>query len=198
MRTVCKLVGHEISEIAKSIRSGIAEIDNISFVYELILKWKCVVRLSAGLLLQLVTPLISYFGTISYPAYLSFLKLYHWENGWFHAILKKRILFGHVDYIELKVCSLGYVADTEEKPLVVAFGIYVILQNKIILIILFLVDSKQIARLEVGVEFNCRFAGRVPFCSASLSDEGGLGISNKEGCLAEFLCFFLVDWVKFE
>jgi len=38
MRPISKLVGYELSQIAKSIRNGIAKIDNISFVDELILK----------------------------------------------------------------------------------------------------------------------------------------------------------------
>jgi len=61
-----------------------------------------------------------------------------------------------------------------------------------------LVNSKKISRLEIRVEFNCGFACRISLSSASLSDERGFAVPNNKSCLADFLCFFLINWVKFE
>jgi hypothetical protein len=58
---------------------------------------------------------------------VSFLIFHHREDGGFHAVVEKRVAFGHVDDVEFHIGSFGDISSAEEEPLVVAFGVYVVL-----------------------------------------------------------------------
>ena len=64
------------------------------------------------------------------------------------------MLFAQIDYVEFECHIFRGIFDTEEKPLVVASGIDVILEDEVIFIIFSLVDSEKIPRLEIGVKLD--------------------------------------------
>ena len=107
---------------------------------------------------QLTALPIVHLRPVSDPPHLPFLILHHREDSRFHAVIEEGVSFGHVDYVEFDCCPLGYVPCTEEEPLVVAFGVYVVLENEVVFVVLPLVDFVEIAGLEVGVEIDLRLA----------------------------------------
>lgn len=52
-----------------------------------------------------------------------------------HTVVKKRVAFQHVYYIQLDLCFGRDIGDLEVKPLRVALAVNIILQNQIELIV---------------------------------------------------------------
>jgi len=55
-------------------------------------------------------------------------------------MVKKTKSLNHIDQIESNICALWNALHAEEKPLIISFGIDVVLQNKVIFVVLSLVD----------------------------------------------------------
>lgn len=64
------------------------------------------------------------------------------------------MLFGKINDIELYSHSFRHVSYVEEKPLIIALGINIILKDQVILIELFLINSKQISTLKIRTKLN--------------------------------------------
>lgn len=64
------------------------------------------------------------------------------------------MFFGEINDVKFDGHSFGYVLDIEEEPLIIAFGVDIVLKDEIELIELFLIDPKQIPTFEIRIEFN--------------------------------------------
>ena len=163
----------EAGQVLEGVGKRVAEVDNVAFVHEAILEGKTIVRLVTRLLPQFAAFPIGYLGAVPHPADVALLVLDHGEDGGLHAVLEQRVLLGEVDDVELDACALGHVAHAEEEPLVVALGVYVVLQDQVVLVVLALVGPEQVARLEVGVELDVAAQVQgVPLGLEALGDEG--------------------------
>lgn len=83
--------------------------------------------------------------SFSEPSFPVLLLLLHGEYTWHHAIIEQRIRLPHVDDIELHSHIFGRVGDSEVKPLCVALGIHIILQNQVVFVLIDPEDCQQIA-----------------------------------------------------
>lgn len=63
------------------------------------------------------------------------------------------MLFAHIYKIDFDGCTFGHIPHTKEKPLIISFGIDIILQQQIELIMLSLIGPKKIATLKVRIKF---------------------------------------------
>lgn len=70
-------VGEEGAEIGEGVGDGVAEIDYISFMVELILEGKCEIGTIAALFLNLLVLVVVHFCSISDPTYFPPLMLHH-------------------------------------------------------------------------------------------------------------------------
>ena len=128
-----------MGKISEGVWYGIAEVDNISFIDKLILERQSIVRFLTRFFPQAATLLVGHLGPLSHPSNLPLLEPHHRKHSRLHAILKQRKLFGHVDDVELESGAFGGIADAEEEPLVVAFGVDVVLQDEVVFVVLSLV-----------------------------------------------------------
>lgn len=85
------------------------------------------VRIFVALPFKLLTLVITNLGTIANPSHLSLLVSHHRKYCRFHAVIKQGKSFHHIYYIKFNVGALWNVSDAEEKPLIVSFGIYIVL-----------------------------------------------------------------------
>ena len=108
------------------------KIDGISFL-KVVLETESVVAFARGTIFSfyLIQAIVNFL-PISSPPYLMFPKGFLWESQRFDAIAKHWFIFVEVYDIESdSVVGFG-VVDFEVKPLVVAFGVCVILENQIV------------------------------------------------------------------
>lgn len=99
--------------------------------------------------------------SLTHPPYSPSLEAHHRKNGGAHALREEGVFLGEVDDVEAKSLSARDVAHAEEEPLVIAAGVYIILQHQIELPRLFLVGLKEIARLKVRAELHATSAAGV-------------------------------------
>lgn len=119
----------EISKITGSVRDRMAEINDIAFMIEFVLKRKLIAWLLSTLSAKSVIFFIVYLWPLSNPADFSFFIPYHREYIGLHSRIEKWMLFIEINYIDLDSETFGYILDHKEKPLIVSFGINIILQN---------------------------------------------------------------------
>ena len=93
------------------------------------------------------------FHAFSNPAHFPLLESAQRKSIWLHSFIEKGMLLAEVDDIKFEGHVFGSIFYTKVKPLVVAFSIDIVLKNQIVLIILSLIDSEKISRLEIGAEF---------------------------------------------
>lgn len=108
------------------------KIDGISFL-KVVLETESVVAFARGTIFSfyLIQAIVNFL-PISSPPYLMFPKGFLWESQRFDAIAKHWFIFVEVYDIESDpIVSFG-VVDFEIEPLVVAFGVCVILKNQIV------------------------------------------------------------------
>lgn len=74
--------------------------------------------------------------SFSEPPFPIFFLLLHGEYTGHHAIIEQRIRLPHVDYIQFHSHISWRVGDPEVKPLRVALGIHIILQDQVILVLI--------------------------------------------------------------
>lgn len=67
------------------------------------------------------------------PAHIIFLIIYLWKCNRHHPIIKKRIIFGKIHNVEGILHSHNHISHWEEKPLIIATGIRIILHHQVIL-----------------------------------------------------------------
>ena len=144
------------AQVSQRVWNRMTKVHNIPIVHKFILKTKHVVRILTGLLPMILWLLVRNFLSLTQPTYLPFLISHHRKYCWFHAVIKQWLAFGHVHYVELYCAVFNHVPHAEKKPLCVTLCVYVILQNQIILVELFLVHTEQIPTLEVWVELKLR------------------------------------------
>ena len=101
-----------------------------------------------------VVLLVVYFRTISVPPQR---RLFLWKNKRFQTVAEERFFFSQVYYIQTNFLVFVCVSDFEVEPLVVPFGVYVVLQNEVVslnavLFVGFFEDEEEIATLKMGVE----------------------------------------------
>lgn len=156
--------------MAKSIGNTIAEIYYITLIDKLIFKCQDMIRILTRLFADLCVLSIAYFSPISDPPNISFFMFNHRENCWLHAIFKQGEFFWHINKVKFNIRPFWYVSYTKEEPLIIAFGVNVVLENQIILIYLPLINSVEIAWLEIWVKIYRRPAEYVIFlCPRSIS-----------------------------
>lgn len=107
---------------------------------------------------QMLAGVVSDFASLTHPPNSSPLAAHHGKHGGSHALRKERVLLGEVDDVEAKSLSARDVSHAEEEPLVIAAGVYVILQDQIELPRLSLVGSEEIAALKVRTELHAASA----------------------------------------
>lgn len=74
--------------------------------------------------------------SFSEPPFAVLLLFLHGEYTGHHAIIEQRIRLPHVDYVQFHSHIFGRVGDSEVKPLSVALGVHIILQNQVILVLI--------------------------------------------------------------
>ncbi len=116
----------KLGKIAIAIWNSITKVNNISFVYKFILERKTMIRLTI-FFLHLATLLITNFRPLTDPSNSSLFKSHHWKHGRPHSSLKQRMFFCHIYKIDLNSCTLGHITNTKKKPLIISFGIDIIL-----------------------------------------------------------------------
>lgn len=73
------------------------------------------------------------------------LLLLRGEHAGLHAVIEKGIGLPHVDDVELHRCIFWRVGDSEVKPLRVALGVDIVLQDEVVLVLVDPEDCQQIA-----------------------------------------------------
>ena len=98
-------------------------------------------------------------GSSSKPALSNFLVSFSGKSTGLHSIVKKWIWLKHIDYIKFDFGLGGYVTDSKVEPLRVSFGIYVILENQIVLVFGHFISCVQVPRLKIRIEKALIFFG---------------------------------------
>ena len=65
-----------------------------------------------------------------------------------HALVVETLGFDHVEHIEFDLHSFPDVAHSEEEPLGVSFGVHIILQDEVVLVVADFVRQLEVSRLE--------------------------------------------------
>lgn len=126
---------------------------DIVVVLEGVRKSECVVAtLEPKIVTLVIVHVVVYVIADTMPADTLRLLDFRGKGKDLHSVVVKRIWFHQIQHIEFNFHTFRGVTDSEEVPLCVTIGIYVILQDQIVLCLRDLDSSEEVAWLKSGFE----------------------------------------------